>query len=565
MNSNRIISPYSKEFTKRIAKIQYLRQEQEKNLSKDPISSRNNGSSYLSTSNHPRFPSSERLQRNSSNTSVNSITSSFSRDLQISRNLEAWENQRIILARLKQEASRKDELNQRTGKQPWIPNSNRILEEANSIMTINNKSKLIQDKVLLNKAWRKAAWPGLIKNNPVPGRRSVSAGRMYRVTTTSLSQRNVSDIAVAIRIIDLSDRYSGSHGILMAKKGWSRTELLVAIEKQFGLFGRVSDLCLVTSSSRYTSANTISNRNNSNDSSNNNRNSNNSNNSSISSISSNREVRSLSRGTIPDFPDLTDAIEVVVYVNGALFMNTGEERRKEVDQMLVDLRRQHHRFSSNSHQTGRGGPEVEVEMMGLPSPHIDGRQEIIDHMSDIVYSPLPPNPIIDGGEVSSPNRTRKRQTTLLVQQIQQAGVDPTLLGRLDSWDHQQIHQMEEGEGEGRGCEIELKSIGLKMSFSSDILDNNSSTILIEHLLPFEVEVEKDRINNSTTSNSNSSNNNNNNKMEKGSDYMFHDENYQTLHRHYEEEEDRLGNISRTHKHSSSVVFLDLDDILHNTS
>lgn len=115
----------------------------------------------------------------------------------------------------------------------------------------------------------------------------------YNTSSSNTTGRKVilshvsNHLALTIRMITLSENGSSknSYGILALRRKCNKADLVASIEKQFNVFGKVSDISIASKHS----------------------------------YSGKVTITSLSMGTIEDVPDINDDSDIVVYVGGALY------------------------------------------------------------------------------------------------------------------------------------------------------------------------------------------------------------------------------------------------------
>lgn len=227
----------------------------------------------------------------------------------------------------------------------WMPSGTQ------NINSHHHSMKDSKEYSILNKSWRRAPWPGLIgtsaEREPSPSQSSVYSQPKNIIDSLTISDFNVplpietsrvnteeynnninreklststrqsNNLALTIRIINTllidqnnnsnnetsnnesdqltrSDSFStmktslrpkSSYGILIVKRGCSRNELLNHIEKQFDLYNQISDISIA----------------------------------SRTSYSKKINIVSLSMGTLPEYPDINDESDLIVYVGGGVF------------------------------------------------------------------------------------------------------------------------------------------------------------------------------------------------------------------------------------------------------
>lgn len=127
-------------------------------------------------------------------------------------------------------------------------------------------------------------------NAPTP--RSVSVSSIRSAPEASQSSKRAGQrkpsahIALTVRIINTKKTTNQSkYGILVVKRGGTRTELVSAIEKQFHVLGQVSDISIATQLS----------------------------------YGSGVSIASLSLGTIGEYPQINENSDLIIYLGGALY------------------------------------------------------------------------------------------------------------------------------------------------------------------------------------------------------------------------------------------------------
>jgi hypothetical protein len=129
---------------------------------------------------------------------------------------------------------------------------------------------------------------------------SSSAGRKVVLSHVS------AHLALTIRMISQVDEYTSdlksSYGILAIKRGLSREDLICAIEKQFDVAGKISDIS-IASKQAYSGQVTI---------------------------------HSLSMNTIPDYPENNENSDIIVYLGGALYQQGNKDKDDEEELNLSD-------------------------------------------------------------------------------------------------------------------------------------------------------------------------------------------------------------------------------------
>jgi hypothetical protein len=122
---------------------------------------------------------------------------------------------------------------------------------------------------------------------------SSSAGRKVVLSHVS------AHLALTIRMITQVDEYTSdvksSYGILAIKRGLSREDLITAIEKQFDVAGKISDIS-IASKQAYSGQVTI---------------------------------HSLSMNTVPDYPEINENSDIIVYLGGALYQQGNKDDEEE--------------------------------------------------------------------------------------------------------------------------------------------------------------------------------------------------------------------------------------------
>ena len=217
--------PYSVNYTQRIGKILELRHKKDRIKRDDILVSRSHGESFrtLTTdlsrshsrertfgivssidSTNKRSNSRERSSslnnNNNNNNNVIDLTNeriikSFEKEMQLQRDIIAKERQEAALLQVKQESYINFLKNK--GNSPWLPNGGggTSYESASAHASIN---KSATKQGLIQKAWMRSPWPGLIKTSASTNGNSGNPSVNNSFTSTVASHKRVDDSRFAV-------------------------------------------------------------------------------------------------------------------------------------------------------------------------------------------------------------------------------------------------------------------------------------------------------------------------------------------------------------------------------